>query len=358
MGDRRGRGEGSIYQRKDGRWVYVLDLGWSGGKRDRRYRYAPTKKALTPKINELRRELDAGITRDGSTTVEAWLTYWLSEVAPHRVRERTLTGYKGYVNTWLIPNLGKHRLDRLEPSHVRTMLKKMAEAGKSSATIRQAYAILSRALTVAMTDGKIMRNPCASVEPPKPTAKGTHGKLTLAEAQAVLTHLREADTSVRSRWVVAIMCGLRQGEALGLDWQDVDLESRTIYVHQAQTSNGKIVPTVKSRSSVRMVPLPSEAVASLEAHRQRTGLVWGPRDNKADWKEWQAVLDAAGVGHHTVHAARATCASILAEAGVPSKVIAEILGHSTPAITESAYVHGDAVMRASALDKGERLLGM
>lgn len=356
MGRRRIRGEGSIYQTADGRYHYSIDLGWSGGKRRRKTVSAKTKKDLQPKINKLRREQEAGLNRDGSTTVEAWLNYWHSEVAPNRVKPRTLRGYRGYLDTWLIPNLGKHRLDKLEAAHIRSLYQKMAKDGKSTATIRQAHAILRRALYVAVSDGKIIRNPAEAIEPPQPTAKGSHGKLTTDDARKVFAYLRTQPVAVRSRWVVALQCGLRQGEALGLDWQDVDLAGRTIYVHQEQSDGKAIISTVKSKSSVRMVDIPPDAHTALSAHADKTGLIWGPRDNKTDWKEWQTVLKGAGVSPATVHAARATCASILMEAGVPTKVIAEILGHASPRITEDAYTKGDAAMRRDAMAAMARLL--
>lgn len=357
--ERRGKGEGSIYEDSRGRWVYAVDLGWSGGRRVRRTVTASTKTALRPKINALNKQLEAGMT-NSTPTVEAWLTYWLDEIAPQRVTERTMKGYRGYVSTWLVPYLGKHRLDQLTAAHIRSLHKTMHDAGKSPATVRQAHAILSRALRVAMDDGKIIRNPCTSAELPRNTAKGSHGKLTLADAQKVVDYLRTRPPDVRSRWVVAIQCGLRQGEALGLPWDAVDLPGRRIYVDQAQQriNHALTITGVKSKTSHRIVPIPAEAYAALMAWAAcgTSGMVWGPRDNKTDWREWQNVLADAGVERATVHAARATCASILAAAGVPSKVISEILGHSTPIITEQAYVHGDAVMHRDALDAGDRLL--
>lgn len=356
---RRVKGEGSIYQRGDGRWTYTVDLGWINGRRVRRSVTATTRKGLQPKINALKAKLEAGGIGSDSTTVAAWLTYWLDEIAVHTVRPRTLTGYRGYVKTWLIPHLGQHRLGALAAEHVRILYSQMEKAGKSTATIRQAHAILSRALSIAVDEGKIPRNPCATVTPPKPTAKGSHGKLTSAEARAVLHFL--VDDPRQARWYVAILAALRQGEALGLAWSDVHLAAGYIDVRNAlQRLDGKLTITdVKSQSSHRRVPLLPEVALALELHGQRTGtdgLVFGPRDNKADWSEWQAVLAGAGVAARPPHAARATTASLLTEAGVPSKIIAEILGHSTPQITEAAYIHGDAVMHRDALERAGALV--
>lgn len=359
MSERRLRGTGSIYQRTDGRYAYTVDLGWSAGKRHRRTVTARTLKELTPKIKKLDADLAAGLQRDGSTTVRAWLEYWLREVAPHRVRPRTLKGYQGYVDTWLIPNLGKHRLDQLEASHVRALHRTMEAAGRSHATIRQAHAILSRALTVAANDGKILRNPCTSAELPKATRTGSHGKLTLAEALTVLHHLEGDDRG--PRWIVALLTGLRQGEALGLSWQDVDLEHRMIYVRSAQQRiDGALVLTdVKSQSSIRAVAMLPEVHLALTRHRTahpKDRLVFGPRDNKTDWKEWQAILTECGLPHHTVHAARATTATLLDAAGVSPKMIAEILGHAQAEVTQRHYIHGDDEMHREAMGKMGALL--
>ena len=84
MAKRRSNGEGAIYQTKDGRWRAAVDLGWKGGKRDRKYLSGPTKAAVARKVREALAQVDAGVplTRDGrGPTVEEWLWYWFDNVA-------------------------------------------------------------------------------------------------------------------------------------------------------------------------------------------------------------------------------------------------------------------------------------
>lgn len=356
---RRVKGEGSVYQRKsDGRWFYAVDLGGYGtGKaRDRRTVSARTLKELRPKMAALDEQVRAGINADGSTTLAWWMTWWLEEIAPGTAKSpQTRRTYRGYIDNWITPHLGKHRLDRLRPDHIRGLYKTMRDDGRSPATIRQTHAILAKALKVAEQDGKILRSPARAVTPPGGD-RGSHGKLTLAEARRVLTVL--AGRPDRARWYAALLLGVRQGEALGLAWDDIDEAAGVIHIRQAQKrqDGALVLGPVKSQASRRVLPLLPEVAAALRDVPRTGPLVWGPRDNKADWKDWQALLAAAGVDRRPLHAARATTGSILSDLGVPPKIIAEILGHAQTSTTERHYVHGDYDTHTRALGELTRAL--
>ena len=297
------------------------------------------------------------------TTVEDWLNHWLDTIAVNRVRERTLVGYRGYVNTWLIPHLGRHRLDKLKPDHVRALYRAMEAAGKSDATRRQAHAILRRALVVAERDGRIGRNPAALVDPP-PVGQNHHTPLTLAQARQVLAAL-DGDP-LAARWVCALLQGMRQGECLGLTWENVDLENRRIWVRNELIrikGKGLQMTPPKSATSLRSIPM-LEPVAFLLEAMPRTGdfVFYGePKDPRRDWGLWKALLVKAGVCDKdmaegdmpALHAARGTTASLLHEAGVPDKIIAEILGHSSVQITRQAYIHGNEDRHRQAMQSLE-----
>lgn len=369
MGTRRVRGEGSIYQRKDGRWVGAVDLGWVGTppnrRRVRRTVTAATLRELRPKLKRLRAELAAGVITDEST-VGQWLDYWLTKVVePSETKPSTVRSYRGLVENWLKPQIGHHRLDRLRPEHVRALYAAMAEAGKSDGTRHNAHSVLHRALTVAMHDGRIAFNPADRVTPP-PASKGSHGKFTLAEAKALLAHLGTQDAETAARWTCALLAGLRQGEALGLTWDDVDLEVGVIRVERAAQrivgSGVQLVP-LKSGASRRDVPMVEPVAFALARWREAgdgAGFVFGPGgkplDGKDDWEAWRNLLAAAGLPHRPIHAARATTASLLAEARVHPKIIAEILGHASVQVTDRHYVHGDSVLHREAMGAMAELL--
>lgn len=357
MARRRMRDEGSIYQRKsDGRYVGVVDLGFVNGKRVRKTVTAKTKRELTPKFQALNDSLGSGID-DDALTVEAWVTKWLDEVAPQRIRPSTLHTYELYARKWINPHLGRTRLSKLRPDQIRSMLRAMEDAGKSDATRRQVLAILRRALKVAVQDELIARNPASALDAP-PVGKGSHGKFTLQEAIALLNAC-DSPAGPNSRWICALLAGIRRGEALGLRWEHVDLKKGVMTIAQAgQRIHGEgmqVVP-LKSASAYRRIPLVEPARAALEAMPHREGFVWGEgekmRTDTVDRNEWNALLDAAeGVPRRPMHAARATTASLLSEAGVPAKIIAEIMGHSQVQVTEKHYIHGDAALHASAMGR-------
>lgn len=358
MARRRLRTEGSIYQRaSDNRWVGVVDLGIVNGKRVRKSVTAPTKRELTPKFNALKDSVGSEVD-DEQYTVAGWMQRWLEEVAGERNRPSTLRTYAMYVDRWINPNLGHLRLAKLRPDHVQGLMHAMVAAGLADATRRQVYAILRRALKVAVNFQLIPRNPADAVDAPA-VGKGSHGKFTLAEAKSLLAACQRDDGTVQSRWVCAFLAGLRQGEALGLTWESVDLDAGRIIVRQAaQQVKGQgvqIVP-LKSAASYRAVPMVQPVWDALRREKRREGFVWGdgarPIGSRRDWDAWgRFVRSVEGVPYRPLHAARATCGSLLLDAGVPEKIIAEILGHSQVQVTREHYLHGDDTMYRSAMDR-------
>lgn len=357
---RRTRGDGSIYQREsDGRWVGVVDMGRVGGKRVRKTVTAATLKELRPKFKKLQQTLEDGFPPD-DMTVEQWMNHWLEHEVDRKLRATTAASYRRNVNRWIIPHLGRHKLARLRPDHIEALYAAMQDHGLADASRRQVHAILRRSLVIAERQRRIQFNPAMKVDPP-PVGKGSHGKFTLAEAKAILRVLDRDDVSA-SRWACALLAGLRQGEALGLRWEDVDFVRGVLViqrsVQQVPKQGLKVLP-LKSESSYRAVPMVNPVRAALFAERQAEGYVWGgekPTAPKADWTEWKRVLGLAGVPDRPLHAARATTASLLMEAGVSEKIIAEILGHSQVLITRKHYLHGDEKMHNDAMGALDALL--
>lgn len=359
VAERRLPGEGSIYQREsDGRWVGVVDLGWVGGKRVRKTVSAKTLAELRPKFKRLKQTIESGVLPD-ELTVEQWFGYWLDNIASKKNRESTVRTYRRYVDKWVVPHLGKRRLDRLKAEHLEALYQAMEDAGKTDATRRQVHAIIHRALKLAVQRRKVSVNVADHVAPP-PVGQGSHGKFTLDEAKAILRSI--SDDPLRSRWVCALILGLRQGEALGLRWENVDFDHDRIYVDRAVQQVprlGLVEVDLKSKAAYRSIPLISPAREILAFERQPSGYVWGgdkPTAPRKDWQAWKDMLEAAGVEHRALHAARATTGSLLLEAGVPPVVIAEILGHAQVQVTERHYLHGDDSMRRASMNSLEQLL--
>ena len=358
---KRGNGEGSIYRGRDGRWRSVVDLGWSNGRRHRKYLSGDTRAEVAGKLRRLLDARDAGaqISTDGlPPTVEQWCNYWLDTIATPRLRPSTVATYRGYINNRITPTLGHHRLDRLQPEHLDRFYADLTADGLAPASVLQIHRIVSRALKVAMRRGKVGRNVATLVEPPS-VHRAEVRPLTADQARAILNAAKGERNA--ARWSVALALGLRQGEALGLAWDAVDFDTGTLTVRQAlqrQLGGGLVIVPPKSRAGRRNIPIPAQLVDALREHRAAqqaervtAGSLWvdngmvftgpcgKPLDPRADHREWQRLLRKAKVPPARLHDARHTAATLMLTQGVPARVVMELLGHSQITLTLGTYTH-------------------
>ncbi|MFF5201744.1 tyrosine-type recombinase/integrase [Micromonospora parva] len=371
---RKANGRSSIFKGSDGRWHGYVTMGVKdNGRTDRRHVQAGTEKAVTAKVRELEQKREAGsvATAGKPPTVGEWLTYWLDNIAARKVRESTLQGYRSKVDAHLLPGIGAHRLDRLLPEHVEKFYAACAVKKPkplAPATVLQLHRILSRSLKVAHQRGRVTRNVCDLVDSPSVNREEVQ-PLTAADARAILA--AAAGQRNAARWSVALALGLRQGEALGLLWDFVDLDAGQIRVRwqlQRLTGRGLVLVEPKSRASRRSIAVPDQLVDALRAHRAEQdaerevarnlwddqvstldgkvlrGLVFPqptgrPIDPRADWAQWKQLSKDAGVRESRLHDARHTAASVLLAQGVPARVVMELLGHSQIGLTLGTYSH-------------------
>src|SRR6476661_5713118 len=373
MTGRASNGESTIYKGADGRWHGYVSVGYKlNGKLDRRHVTGGTRGVVVDKVRELERKRDSGTVTETSTpTVAAWLEHWLANIAPRRVRQRTVESYESSVRRHLIPGIGRHRLDRLRPEHLDQLYTQLLDAGYSPATVLRDHRILSRALTVAMQRGHIARNVARLVDPPRQEQSDIATALNVEEARAVV----EAASGTRNaaRWTVALALGLRQSEALALQWKDIDLLANTLTVRRSihRVRGGLIYEEPKTRRSLRTLWLPLPLVAALHQHKAAqlgeqmlAGSEWHdedlvfaqangrPIDKKTDYDDWTALLKAAGVRHVRLHDGRHTAATLLLSENVHPRVVMELLGHSQMRTTMDIYSH---VMPALAREAADRM---
>lgn len=378
MTKQRSDGEGSVYCRhKPGcpdkgkdkprcgcPWQGALVLGYRDGKPIRRKVSANTKSGASAKIRDLREKLLGDELPTGRTiTVEDWMTYWFRRIAPRNCKPLTLAGYNAKVNQYIIPLLGHHRLDRLTPEHIEDAWDVLRAEGNptrpepeplSANTIHQTHRILARALKVAVQRKKARHNPAgASMMDAPPRVDQPIKPMTKVEVDHVLDTC--AGTWNAARWRVALALGLRQGEALGLRWDDVDLDNGVLRVRQTLmrvTGQGIVFGTPKSANSVRDMSIPATLLAELKAHRKEqtaarlaAGSHWTdsalvftledgrPLDPSVDAGRWRALLVKAGVPHYRLHDARHSAGTIMVSQGVDLRVAMKILGHSQLSVT-------------------------
>lgn len=362
---RRGQGEGSLYQRKDGRWAASLDMGWQDGRRVRRTFYATTRREVVERLTVARRAVEAGLQPTSDRlTVAAYLTDWLDAIRS-TVRPSTWQSYRWMVQRQIIPRLGRFSLTKLAAGDVERMLRDM-EPDLSPRSRHHARAVLRTALARAVRHGIIGRNAAALSEPP-------HVEHVEAESWDAV-QVRRFLESVRGHrlealFIVAIVTGLRQGELLGLRWSDLDLRAGTLTVrHALQRVDGKLqLVETKTARSRRTIPLPELALEALRQLRtaQDGSIVGthlfttpsgGPLYGTAAWRAFMDAAELAGLPRIRFHSLRHTAASLLLAQGTHPRVVMEMLGHSTIALTMNTYSHVIPALEREAADRMNAIL--
>lgn len=368
---------GSIYQRKsDGKWVAVVDVTVQGGPRRRLVRYAATKLEADRTLRDELRKVEAGVRATGrQVTVGAFLSTWLASIRPpHGVRPSTFKRYGELVNGHLIPGLGKLRLSALQPTDVDAFLAGKLDAGPAPRTVHHMRAVLRAAMSQAVRDGLVARNP-ASLSRPVRVERHEMTVLSPEQARAFLDAVKGDRLEALYSTVLAV--GLRQGEALALRWQDVDLDAGTLRVeHGLQRVAGKLqlVPT-KSARSRRTIVLPGMVADAIRAHRAHqlqerllaggrwldTGYVFAstigtPIDPAELRRAFASVLRRASLPPIRFHDLRHSAASLMLAQGVPARVVMETLGHSSITLTMDTYSHVLPALQRQAADAMDLLL--
>lgn len=370
---KRGNGEGSISKRKDGRYMARYTVQTPDG---------PKQKTITGKKSESRDDVAAKLTkamadRDGgyvfdagNITVSEYLERWLSDSVRDTVRQRTYEGYEHIVERHISPTLGRVKLSKLTPAHVRGLYRDKLDAGLSNRTVRYVHTTLNKALSQAVADGMIPRNVCAAVKAPQPAKK----EIQPLSRDQVRTFLEAvSDDRLEALYTVAVTAGLREGEILALRWDDVDLDGDKLQVRRtaSEARSGRVYEAPKSGTG-RSIRLTQKAAQSLRDHRKRQleermergelwedhGLVFPsevgtPMGARNLQRAFKIRLKRAGLPEVRFHDLRHTCATLLLRQGVNPKFVQELLGHRDIALTLNVYSHvlpdmGDAA--AGAMD--------
>lgn len=383
---RRQWGSGSVYQRKsDGRWLGTIEHGYTkDGARRRVTVSAATQAECKRRLAAKAREIARGEDTAGRVTVKTWAATWL-EMTQRHVRPKSHV-VDVAASKWIVSTIGKRRLDQLTPADIRAVSTAIT-VENSTTTASRYHGTLMRMLKAALDEGHDVPARVLAVRP-RAVAVTDRQAIPLPD---VLSMLKVASTLPHgSRWLAAFLQGMRQGECLGLTWDQVDLDAGTLtvswqlqplnYADKADRSKGFRVPDgyevrqlegrmhlvrPKSRAGWRVIPIVPVLADSLRAWRKVSGpsphgLVWpaaegSPASADEDRDEWYGIQETADVRpvpprFYFVHEARATCATLLMELGIPESTRIAIMGHSSIASTH-AYEFSDVAMARDALAK-------
>ena len=371
MAPRRANGEGSLYRRQNGTWSAIASLPDG----TRKHVYGRTRDEVRRKLADILHALEHGTYTDArGRTLGDYLDQWLAEVAKPRVREWTYSGYEVHIRRHIKPTLGRIPLDRLTPQHVQALLNKKLREGLKPKTVRYLRGTLRTALNEAVRWGLVARNCAALVEGPR-VERYKIQPFTPDEARKLLEAIK--GDRLEALYSVALTMGLRQGEALGLCWTDIDLDRGYIRItKQLQRVHGApqlVEPkTERSRRTLAMPPMIAKALndhlvrqlddkAKAGGQWVERGLVFTtpggtPLDGTAVTKAFHQLLDRAGLPQRRFHDLRHSCATLLLVQGVSPRVVMDLLGHSQIALTMNTYSHVIPDLRRDAAQRMEELL--
>jgi integrase len=371
---KRGNGEGSIYQRRDGRWVAQVTRDDGPTK----YYYGQTRDAVKRKLTQALHDQQEGLPLvSDRQTVAQYLEQWLTSTAQHRLRPRTYVRYQQLVRTHALPTVGKLPLPKLTPQHLSTLYSDKLAVGLSPRSVQFLHAVLHSALKQALLWGLIVRNPADAVKAPRPSRYPMRA-LDQAQTRALLD--TAAGDPLEALYVLALMTGMRQGELLGLQWADVDFDSGRLTVrHTLQWVEGGrwSLDEPKTGHSRRSIRLPATALHALKVHRAQQveqrlvlGPAWAEHDlvfcntvgrplQKSNLlpRSFRRLLRRAGLPRIRFHDLRHTYATLALMSGVPVKVVSETLGHASITLTLDTYSHVLPDMQEDAAARMDALLG-
>jgi integrase len=349
---------------------------------------AEAKRRLRDKVADIKA---GNVSMSPTTTVKAWADTWL----PIKRAELSPNGYNALaspVRRWVIPAIGHRRLASLTPADVRAVEQAQRDAGRKGTTCAATQRALFNLLRSAMAEGHAVPQRVLLTPTPK-TKTSDRQPLTIPESLAVLAQASELPHG--TRWAVALLNGMRQGECLGLTWGQVDLDNlvltvewqlqRLVYLDRKNPGRGFRVPhehesrhlykswhlvKPKSKAGARVYPILPPIAEALARWREVApanpyGLVWPEPDGKPRWDtrdrdEWQALQQAAGVAHpsgrpYHVHECRNVTATELRSTGADDLTITSLLGHTSIG-TSQGYMRISDDAKREALERVARLL--
>jgi integrase len=401
----RANGEGSIFPYRNGYAAYAW-VTKPDGLRIRKYVYGPTREQVHDKWVKLLKAAQDGPVLTRSMTLGAYAQYWLHEIVEPNLSPTTYLTYEYVIRCYVSPGLGTKRLDRLQRNvrEVQSWINTVARTcqccaqGKdarrpepkrrccavgrccgdlpSPATIAHIRRVLRTLLARAVTDGEATQNVARLIKVP-PARTHKRKAWSSDEARRFLESARVQNDPFYAAYVLVLVLGLRKGELLGLGWDSIDLDNAELTVDwQLQRLSHRLVRReTKTETSDATLPLPvicltalTQQRANRETARQAAGELWHdsalvfttrygtPIEPRNFNRYWDRRCEAAGVRKITVHDARRTCGTLLADLDVHPRVAMAILRHAQFSITMEIYTQVSSQATRDALKRlGESL---
>ncbi|MEC0266696.1 site-specific integrase [Paenibacillus anseongense] len=338
-------------------WSFSIDVGAdpvTGKRKQRTVSGFKTKKEAERACAELIVQVEQGdYVKPSKDTVGAYIHDFVTTTLKGQVAPNTYQTRLGFVKNYIIPGLGNIPLAKLTPMHVQKFYNDLSEK-YSSGHVQNVAHLLSKAFRQATEWGLVQKNVVAMVKKPATKRKNASIKVwTVAQQRLFLDYAKSDSEFYYPLFLLALTSGMRQGEILGLKWEDIDLKQNTIQVKRTIVFANKslyLKDMPKNEASIRNIQLPESTIKALRQYKIKSipnelGLVFpSPKTNKLLYsnsliKQFQLTCKEVGLPYISFHGLRHTFATTLLSLGVNPKIVQEMLGHSSIKTTMDTYSH-------------------
>ena len=312
--------------------------------------------------------------------------FWINNYAIPNLSPKTYERYKSMLKARILPYLGNMYLDKIQPMQLMYLYQELSECTYtrkkethklSSKTILEHHRLLHSMLQQAVYWQMIPYNPASRVRPPK-ARKPNINFYDDVQTIALIKALEGEELKFRVIILLTIFTGLRRGEVLGLEWQDIDFKNSSVTVRQASqyvSSIGIYTKDPKTETSNRIISIPESITKLLKEYQRKQlknrlllGDKWietnrlfvqsngAPMHPDTITKWFRQFLEDKNLPHITFHGLRHTHATLLISQGLDVRTVSNRLGHAQTSTTLNIYAHAFAKMDREASEKLDNLL--
>ena len=380
MARKRANGEGMIRKRKNGTWEARITVGFDEDTGKQKYKcvYGRTREDVKQKLTLIAAQKDEPDPVDDEETLADWLNIWLEDFLAD-VKDGTVAQYESICRIHIKPSLGEILLTDLKTQIIQKFYNSLKKKGLSPKYVKNIHGCLHRALDIAVKTEHITKNPTESCVIPKVIQKQIV-PLDIPEQQRLLSVL--SSEYYGALILVDIFTGMRVGELIGLTWDCVDFDHGVIRVEkqlvQTRTKGAKYKFGTLKNDKMRVLAPAKYVIDALKKHKEEqerlkeeAGSLWNEGDfpnlvfthpdgshlsQPTVWKEFQKILERAGLEHHRVHDLRHTFAVNSIIAGDDIKTLQENMGHYSSAFTLDRYGHVTEIMRKKSAERMQNFI--
>ncbi len=305
-----------------------------------------------------------------------WLDEWLESYVKPSSKIRTYDNYIQLISHHIKPHLGEYDIDDLSAITLQRFFTGLMHSGNvktgkglSANSVNSIITVVQASLKLAHDLGLSSSYPASGIKRPKKYEKEITC-FTLAEQKSIEKYVTNSPKPKHFGILLCLYTGLRIGELLALEWQDINFAKGTVTVskscHDGKGANGKYIrltDTPKTASSKRIIPLPRQIIPLLKAHKKLCSSCYVISDNMGNpisvrsyQRSFELILKKLNIEHKRFHTLRHTFATRALECGMDVKTLADILGHKNPTVTLSRYVHSLMEHKAEMMNRLGKLL--